>query len=55
MQESWGELRKVQWPTLPQVWQGTLVVFFVTVVFALYFALLDQIIGRAVVFIQDHF
>jgi preprotein translocase SecE subunit len=39
--ESWAELRKTQWPTGQQVAQGTLVVGFVTLVFALYLALVD--------------
>ena len=39
--ESWGELRKVQWPTGRQVMQGTLVVGVFTAFFAVYFQIID--------------
>lgn len=48
LRESWGELRKVQWPTRQQVASGTLVVGVVTAVFAAYIALVDQVSVRIV-------
>jgi preprotein translocase SecE subunit len=48
VRESWGELRKVQWPTRQQVAQGTLVVGVVTIVFAVYLSLIDQVAVRIV-------
>ena len=55
VQESWGELRKVQWPTGQQVLQGTLVVGFVTVAFALYLSIIDQVVLRIITALRDHF
>lgn len=43
LRESWGELRKVQWPTGQQVAAGTLVVGVVTAFFAAYISIVDQI------------
>ena len=43
VRESWGELRKVQWPTRQQVAQGTLVVGVVTLALALYVSAADFI------------
>jgi preprotein translocase SecE subunit len=48
LRESWGELRKVQWPTRQQVASGTLVVGVVTGVFATYVAIVDQVAVRLV-------
>ena len=48
VRESWGELRKVQWPTRQQVAQGTLVVGVVTAVFAAYISAVDQVAVRLV-------
>jgi preprotein translocase SecE subunit len=48
VRESWGELRKVQWPTRTQVAQGTLVVGIVTVFFAVYLTVLDYGMVRLV-------
>lgn len=48
VRESWGELRKVQWPTRQQVAQGTLVVGVVTVFFAAYISAVDQVAVRVV-------
>lgn len=48
LRESWGELRKVQWPTRQQVAQGTLVVAVVTAFFAAYIAAVDQVAVRLV-------
>ena len=48
IRESWGELRKVQWPTRQQVLQGTLVVGIVTIFFAVYLSLIDVLMAKAV-------
>jgi preprotein translocase subunit SecE len=48
VRESWGELRKVQWPTRAQVGQGTLVVLVVTAIIAAYIYLVDQVSVRIV-------
>lgn len=48
VRESWAELRKVQWPTRQHVAQGTLVVGVVTVIFAVYLSLVDQVAVRVV-------
>lgn len=48
VRESWAELRKVQWPTRQHVAQGTLVVGVVTVFFAIYLSLVDQVAVRLV-------
>lgn len=53
VRESWGELRKVQWPTRQQVASGTLVVGVVTAVFAAYISLVDQIAVRLVKQLND--
>jgi preprotein translocase subunit SecE len=48
VRESWGELRKVQWPSKEQVAQGTLVVIVVAAFFAAYIFAVDQLAGRAI-------
>lgn len=48
VRESWGELRKVQWPTRQQVAQGTLVVGVVTAFFAIYLTGIDYLAIRIV-------
>ena len=48
VRESWGELRKVQWPTRQQVASGTIVVAVVTAVFAAYISAVDQVAVRVV-------
>jgi preprotein translocase subunit SecE len=53
IRESWGELRKVQWPTRQQVAQGTLVVGVVTGVFAAYISAVDQVAVRLVKQLND--
>lgn len=53
VRESWGELRKVQWPTRQQVAQGTLVVGVVTAVFAAYISAVDQVAVRLVKQLND--
>lgn len=48
LRESWGELRKVQWPTRQQVATGTLVVGVVTTLIAGYITIVDQLAVRLV-------
>jgi preprotein translocase subunit SecE len=48
VRESWGELRKVQWPTRQQVVQGTIVVGIVTLFFAVYLVAIDAVFRVAV-------
>jgi len=50
--ESWGELRKVQWPTGQQVVQGTLVVGFVTAVFGIYLTVVDFLVVKGVNYVD---
>ena len=50
MIETEQEMRKVSWPTLPEVWNATLVVILVTAVFALTMSAFDRGI-RAVFFL----
>lgn len=52
--EAWAELRKTQWPSGQQVAQGTLVVGFVTAVFAIYLAICDLGSSHLVHFIDKH-
>lgn len=51
IQEAWGELRKVQWPTRPHLLQAVLVVGFVTLVFAVYLTIVDFLVVRGIRFI----
>ena len=46
MIETEQEMRKVSWPTLPEVWNATLVVILVTAVFALTMSAFDHGIRR---------
>lgn len=48
VREAIGELRKVQWPTRQHVLQGTIVVGIVTITFAIYLFLVDQVVVRIV-------
>jgi preprotein translocase SecE subunit len=48
VRECISELRKVQWPTGPQVVQGTIVVGFVTATIAIYLALVDYVAVRLI-------
>jgi preprotein translocase SecE subunit len=48
LRESWGELKKVQWPTRQQVGTGTVIVGVVTAAFAAYIAAVDQVAVRLV-------
>ena len=41
--ESWGELRKVEWPNQGQVIQGTVVVIVACIIVGLYLWLNDQL------------
>ena len=50
MIETEQEMRKVSWPTLPEVWNATLVVILVTAVFALTMSLFDKAL-RAIFFL----
>jgi preprotein translocase SecE subunit len=44
--ETEQEMRKVSWPTLPEVWNATLVVVAVTVVLALAMSFFDLVLRR---------
>jgi preprotein translocase subunit SecE len=46
--ESWGELRKVEWPTQAQVIQGTVVVLIACLIVGVYLYASDQIFKRLV-------
>jgi preprotein translocase subunit SecE len=48
LQESIGELRKVEWPGQNQVVQGTLVVIIACVIIGTYLYLADQVFSRFV-------
>ena len=46
--ESWGELKKVDWPGQPQLIQGTAVVLIACVIVGIYLWLADEIFRRFV-------
>ena len=46
--ESWGELKKVDWPGQPQLIQGTAVVLIACVIVGVYLFLADEIFRRFV-------
>jgi preprotein translocase subunit SecE len=46
--ESWGELRKVEWPTQAQVIQGTVVVLIACLIVGIYLYASDQVFKRLV-------
>ena len=46
--ESWGELRKVEWPTQAQVIQGTVVVLIACLIVGVYLYASDQVFKRLV-------
>jgi preprotein translocase subunit SecE len=46
--ESWGELRKVEWPNQSQVIQGTIVVLVACVIVGIYLYLADEVFKRFV-------
>jgi preprotein translocase SecE subunit len=48
IRESWGELQKVEWPTQPQLIQGTVVVLVACVIVGVYLWGADQIFRRLV-------
>jgi preprotein translocase subunit SecE len=43
VKESWGELKKVEWPSRPQVIQGTIVVIIACVIVGTYLYAADQV------------
>ena len=43
IRESWGELQKVEWPTQPQLIQGTVVVLVACIIVGAYLWLNDQL------------
>ena len=48
IRESWGELQKVEWPTQPQLIQGTVVVLVACVIVGVYLWGCDQAFRRLV-------
>ena len=48
VRESWGELKKVEWPRRPQVIQGTVVVLIACVIVGVYLWLNDEVWKRFV-------
>jgi preprotein translocase subunit SecE len=46
--ESWGELQKVEWPTRPQVIQGTVVVLLACLIVGVYLFAADEVFKRLV-------
>jgi preprotein translocase subunit SecE len=46
--ESWAELKKVEWPTQPQLVQGTAVVLIACIVVGAYLFLADEVFRRFV-------
>jgi preprotein translocase subunit SecE len=46
--ESWAELRKVEWPTQNQVFQGTVVVLIACVIVGLFLYVNDEVWKRVV-------
>ena len=48
IKESWGELKKVEWPGRPQVVQGTVVVIIACMIVGAYLYGADQILRRVV-------
>jgi preprotein translocase subunit SecE len=46
--ESWGELKKVEWPGQPQLIQGTVVVLIACLIVGVYLFLADQAFKRLV-------
>jgi preprotein translocase subunit SecE len=55
VQDLQGEMRRVTWPTWKQVRATTGVVLACVVLFAIYFAIVDLILGRAVTRVFDFF
>ena len=48
VRESWGELKKVEWPGQPQLIQGTVVVLIACLIVGVYLWLADEVIRRVV-------
>jgi preprotein translocase subunit SecE len=46
--ESWGELKKVEWPGQPQLIQGTVVVLIACLIVGIYLWIADEIFRRVV-------
>ncbi len=46
--ESWGELKKVEWPGQPQLIQGTVVVLIACLIVGVYLFIADQAFKRVV-------
>jgi preprotein translocase subunit SecE len=46
--ESWGELKKVEWPRQAQVIQGTVVVLIACIIVGFYLYVADQVFKRVV-------
>ena len=55
VRECAAELRKVQWPTRPQLWQATGVVILVSVIFGVYIFVLDAGLQRASQWLIDQY
>ena len=55
IRECAAELRKVQWPTRPQLWQATGVVILVSVIFGVYNFILDAGLQRASQWLIDQY
>ena len=55
VRECAAELRKVQWPTRPQLWQATGVVILVSVIFGVYIFILDAGLQRASQWLIDQY
>ena len=52
-QESWQELKKVQWPSRKETYAATLVVIIVVVLISVYLALVDLGLTKAIQAIVD--
>jgi len=48
LREAYEELRKVQWPTLPELYRYTLVVIVTVLVIASFIGLVDYVVGEFV-------
>jgi preprotein translocase subunit SecE len=48
VRESWGELKKVEWPGQPQLIQGTVVVIIACLIVGVYLFLADEVFRRFV-------
>jgi preprotein translocase subunit SecE len=48
VRESWGELKKVEWPGQPQIIQGTVVVLIACLIVGVYLWIADEVFRRFV-------